>query len=48
MLARTHRDVAYFDRAVRELRTYVSLLERAGNERMRATRRTDSRRGRRA
>ena len=29
MQARTHRDVAYFDRAVRQLRTYFGYLERA-------------------
>ncbi len=28
MQARTHRDVAYFDRAVRQLRTYLGYLER--------------------
>jgi TetR/AcrR family transcriptional repressor of nem operon len=28
MQARTHRDVAYFDRAVRQLRTYFGYLER--------------------
>jgi len=28
MQARTHRDVAYFDRAVRQLRTYFGFLER--------------------
>ena len=28
MQARTYRDVAYFDRAVRQLRTYFGYLER--------------------
>jgi hypothetical protein len=28
MQARTHRDVAYFDRAVRQLWTYLGYLER--------------------
>ena len=28
MQARTHRNVAYFDRAVRQLRTYLGYLER--------------------
>ena len=30
MQARTHRDVAYFDHAVRQLRTYFDYLERDG------------------
>ena len=35
MQARTHRDVRYFDRAVRQLRAYVDLLERDANGKLR-------------
>jgi TetR/AcrR family transcriptional regulator, transcriptional repressor for nem operon len=36
MLTRTYRDVAYFDRAIAELRAYVDLLRRPAPQRKRA------------
>ena len=44
MQARTHRDVGYFDRAVRQLRAYFDLLERDANPKPRGASRTGSRR----
>jgi hypothetical protein len=36
MQARTHRDVAYFDRAVKQLRVHFDMLEAAGKQKARA------------
>ena len=44
MQARTHRDVGYFDRAVRQLRAYFDLLEREADREVPGQRRAGSRR----
>lgn len=48
MQARTHRDVGYFDRAVRQLRAYFDFLEREAQPRGQADVRATSRRRRRS